>query len=135
MFCMHRHRGFIALELIISIGVAAMLAGVVWKIVDDYARAHDYFAVHRRVQLAVESKMEQFRANAAIPREGTWTEREEAVTLEISRTPATGAWAGLNLVEIWAKTTARHGRTVTFALSAYLPGDGRSHAERPDENR
>ena len=116
-----QQRGVIILELLASLGLMGLLAGVLGLMVVSYQRADDYYMTQRGLQLAVEGQMEAFRAGQPLPDTGSTIAVSGKVTVTIEHRPGVGEWNGLVLVEIHATIASRPSRSVTARLRAYLP--------------
>ena len=116
-----QRRGFIIIELVASLGLMGLLAVVLGSMMVSYQRADAYYMTQRRLQLAVEGKMEALRAGQPLPDTGSTITLPGKVILTIHHRPGAGEWSGLIFVEIRASTEAWKGRTVTAIIRAYLP--------------
>ncbi len=112
-------RGFVLTETCASLALVGLILGVVSLLLSQHGRASDHFLVYRRVQLAAESCVEQMRAGALDSASTNFVD-ENGVAFDIHVVQPDDQWQPLLFVTVTASSTDRGGRTVKYALNAYV---------------
>ena len=116
-------RSFLTIDLIMAIGIVAIMATLFSLGVREYARArHETDA--RRVALAA-AELELHRLRAGLATVGGETDGFRSVSadleLQTTLTPGQGPWRDFDHITVVARQRSKHGHWARVELSAYVP--------------
>jgi hypothetical protein len=117
-----RSRGFIMLDAIASLALAALLVIAMATSVGQFNEAARESDTRRMLRLAAEAELNRVRAG--LPAAATSAPAEPAtdnLTIAATSAPGHDAWSGFTLVRVIARRPMQGARVMQVELSAYLP--------------
>jgi len=117
----HRREGLIGIEVVVSIVLMTLLAGVVATAILDYHKTQDRFVWRQSALWAAEAQLQRYRAGAEIdslPPDGVLPEQ---ISLETLVEAGQDQWKGFDRVVVTAIADLPNGTTLREQVSGYLP--------------
>jgi len=119
-----RH-GWTLIELIVAIGLIAMIAGLATDVLFEYRQSRNEVLKREMLVWAASAQWERIVAGAPAdlpPPEGLLP---EGVSLQTQSRPGEGRWTGLTQVTVTATTRAWGGKELREQVSGFIPAGGR----------
>ena len=119
-----RH-GWTLIELIVAIGLIAMIAGLATDVLFEYRQSRNEMLKREMLVWAASAQWERIIAGAPAdlpPPEGALP---EGVSLQARTQPGEGQWKGLTRVTVTATTTAWGGKELREQVSGFIPAGGK----------
>ena len=114
------HRGWVAIEALVSVTLLGMLlTGLVLARL-AFGRADRYLMYKQRCAAAAEAQLDSLAATGQPLADDRVAELWPKVSTQIERRPGTGVWDGLQRVGVTATAEVK-GRTPVVTLTRYLP--------------
>lgn len=117
-------RGFVVVEVVTAVALAALMAAFAAKAIIDYRRAVACDQAHRAVLWAAAAQLQRYQAGApldSLPPAGSIA---EDIAIETTQTDGQGTWAGFQQITVTARTTSLD-RPVQACVSGYVPREVR----------
>jgi len=127
-----RRRGVFIIEAATSLLLIGVTLAAVSALIVSYRRAEEAFVTQRRLQLAAEGQMEQYRAGQPLPDKSIDLDGPGGISLRVECAAGQGQWAGLIQVSVTASTDARNRKHLSYRLTGYMaPTGGVSKTSAP----
>lgn len=118
--------GWTLIELIVAIGLLALIAALAADVVFSYRRSRNEALTRQMLVWAASAQLERIAAGAAAdlpPPEGVLP---EGVSFEVKTGAGEGQWTGLTRVTVTAKTVAGKGRELREQVSRFMVMESKS---------
>ena len=122
MIRMRRHdcRGVLATEVVVSIALMFLIAGLTASALMDHHHARDEAFYRRAASWAAAGQLQRYQAGALIDSLPPAEMVGRAITLETRVHPGQGQWEGLDRVEIIATATLPSSKRVAETIRGYV---------------
>jgi prepilin-type N-terminal cleavage/methylation domain-containing protein len=117
-----RNQGFTIAEMIVSLGILAMLLAVLATSLDGFRRLNHYNLAKQHCVSAAQATLDSIAATGAAIDEGDMKRLWPDVSIRIAESEGTGQWKGLKLVTVTANGVSLNKKT-EIRLSRYFSED------------
>jgi type II secretory pathway pseudopilin PulG len=117
-----KYPGFLLTEMIVAATVLGILLVTLALSLHAFAKFNRYQLVRQHCIAAAQAQLDSVTATGSPIRDEDFKRLWPTVTVSIEKSPGTGRWQGLNLVEVTANGKSFR-KQVKVRLHRYIPGD------------
>jgi type II secretory pathway pseudopilin PulG len=118
-----RNHGFVMTELIVSLGILAMLLVTFAISLDGFRRLNHYHLTRQHCVSAAQATLDSIAVTGAVIDEGDMKRLWPDVSIQIDESEGTGQWKGLKLVSVTATGTSLNKKTKVRLSRYFSKGD------------
>ena len=118
-----RPRGFATTEIVVSIGLMAVMAGLAADWVRDYRHVRDQYFWRQAAAWAADAQLQRYRAGAALDSRPPAGLVPEEITFETILEPGRDQWRGFDRVTVVATAVVPGNKPVRERITGYLPAE------------
>ncbi len=116
-----RPAGFIVAEVLVSLGLLALLMVLLFELTESYRKSRDYYLLDQSLRWAVEGQVDRLRAGAPLDAEPPPELLPKGARMTVTAEPGVGPWERTVRVIVSASAQLKRGPLAQCRMVVYLP--------------